>query len=203
MDHTNNPQASSWVTSANTGSDFPIQSLPFSRFQVEDELHVCVGIGDSMLDLTSLSRVDGLPEDLKKTLQWTAGGDLRPLMAAGRAAATQLRHALFAALSEGAPAVLQQLLLPHLRDRAGVQLALPVKPYNFSDFYSSIHHARRVGAMVRPDDPILPNYHWMPVAYQGRTSSILPSGTAFHRPRGQVKTPQGTPEFVPSRRLDY
>lgn len=203
IDHTHSPAARSWISSANDGSDYPVQCLPLGRFQENGSHRVCTAIGDCVLDLTGLAAAKGLPSELHEALQWIADGELYRLMAAGRTASTLLRHALFAALAEDAPEQVRSLLKPLLRDRATVQLVLPVKPRNFSDFYSSIHHARRIGALVRPDDPILPNYHWLPLAYQGRTSSVLPSGQAFPRPRGQVKTPSGIPEYVPSRRLDY
>lgn len=203
MDHTHDPEARSWIDPANEHSDFPIQNLPLGRFLHDEDPHVCVGIGDCVLDLTALARLPDLPSALRETLGYVERGDLRPLMAAGRSASTRLRHALFAALREDAPLATQVMLRSLLYDRASVRMTLPVKPQNFSDFYSSIHHARRIGALVRPNDPILPNYHWLPVAYQGRTSSILPTGSSFRRPHGQVRTAAGVPEYVPSRQLDY
>ncbi|QAA94199.1 fumarylacetoacetase [Pollutimonas thiosulfatoxidans] len=203
LDHTHNPTARSWVISANAGSDFPIQNLPLCRFEEAGESRVGCGIGDRILDLTAVAIAVELPESLRDALQYVAGGQMRPLMMAGSYAAKALRHALFAALSEDASDALQKQLKPYLRAQVDTALVLPVKPYNFSDFYSSIHHAARIGALVRPDAPILPNYHWLPVAYHGRTSSILASGTSFHRPRGQVKTLSGGPEYVSCRRLDY
>ena len=203
LDHTHNPSATSWVTSANATSDFPIQSLPLCRFQHAGEKRVGCGIGDYILDLTALANSPDAPDALRDSLLHVCGGALRPLMAAGPQVAKTMRHALFSVLSHDADAASKGLLGRFLVKRASAQLILPVRPYNFSDFYSSIHHATRIGALVRPDAPILPNYHWLPVAYQGRTSSILASGTPFTRPRGQVKTASGVPEYVPSGRLDY
>lgn len=203
IDHTHSPSATSWVTSGNEDSDFPIQSLPLCRFEHAGDKRIGCGIGDSILDLTTLANSPDAPDALRDALLHVGRGDLRPLMAAGPEAAKVMRHALFSALSQDASRATQKLIRSFLVARATTTLTLPVKPYNFSDFYSSIHHATRIGALVRPDAPILPNYHWLPVAYQGRTSSILASGTPFTRPRGQVKTASGEPAYVASGRLDY
>ncbi|HEY9218516.1 MAG TPA: fumarylacetoacetase, partial [Phenylobacterium sp.] len=110
---------------------------------------------------------------------------------------------LFAALAEGASAAERTAVDKHLRPMAGTQLLLPCRPSNFGDFYSSIHHAINIGSLVRPDNPLLPNYKWLPVGYHGRTSSIVPSGQDFHRPWGQLPGADRKPEMGPCRRLDW
>lgn len=204
LDHTHDPAALSWVDSANGHADFPLQNLPLGRWTAADgRLHAGTAIGDQVLDLGALALAPGLDEAHRQALQPLAGGELAPLMAAGPDASRALRHAVFDLLSDAAPAAWRTLAASALGPRSGVQMVLPCRTLNFSDFYSSIHHATRIGAMVRPDNPLLPNYRWLPVAYQGRTSTLLPAGQAFHRPRGQVPGADKLPSYAPSARLDY
>jgi fumarylacetoacetase len=113
-----------------------------------------------------------------------------------------LRQALSAGLQAGSAsrAVFEAAL--HCQDQ--VTLGLPCDVGDYTDFYTSIHHATTIGRQMRPDNPLLPNYKWVPIGYHGRASSIVPSGTAFHRPKGQTKAPDAaTPSFGPCQRLDY
>jgi fumarylacetoacetase len=205
IDHTHDSSQRSWLESANGHLDFPLTNLPLCRFVagVSEIPKVGIGIGDRILNATALARVGGLPSAAQAAFQYVASGELAPLMAAGPEASRAMRHAAFALLSEGVNPdhrlLVEQCLVPQKEAR----LLLPCRPLNFSDFYTSIHHAKRIGALVRPDAPLLPNYRWLPVAYTGRTSSIIPSGQAFVRPMGQTPTPSGVPEFVACRRLDY
>lgn len=204
IDHTHDPAALSWVSGANGHPDFPIQNLPLARIAGDGGEHVIAGIGDLALDLTGLARAQDLSPAAKQALRPVAGGSLLPLMAAGPDACRELRHAVFGLLHEDATAQAQALAGPLLRPRAGLDLLLPCQPPTFADFYSSIHHARRIGSLVRPDAPLTPNYTWLPVGYHGRTSTIFASGHAFRRPRGQIV--QGEDRrvaYAPSRRLDY
>lgn len=204
LDHTHDPKTRSWLASANGHADFPLQNLPLCRFAgTGGAPRVGTGIGDQVLDLTGLAGEPGLPGALRDALQPVAGGSLLPLMGAGPAASRALRHALFAALAEDAPAAERAAVDRHLRPMAGTQLLLPCRPSNFGDFYSSIHHAINIGSLVRPDNPLLPNYKWLPVGYHGRTSSILPSGQDFRRPWGQLPGADRKPEMAPCRRLDW
>jgi fumarylacetoacetase len=204
LDDTHDPAATSWVTEANGHDTFPIQNLPLARTVRNDRECVVTAIGDHALDLTSLARDAGLPAHLARALQPVAGGSLQVLMAAGPQASRALRRALFDLLRSDAD--------PRQRDRVSAQLLpltdlsllLPCRPPTFTDFYSSIHHAIRIGSLVRPDAPLLPNYKHLPVGYHGRTTSVFPGGQDFRRPQGQIV--QGSERqvvYAPSAKLDY
>ncbi|RYY70626.1 MAG: fumarylacetoacetase, partial [Comamonadaceae bacterium] len=127
---------------------------------------------------------------------------LNDFMASAPAQRRALRAALSALLAAGAPR--QSDVARCLVPMEQAEMALPARIENFSDFYSSLHHATNVGAQFRPDNPVLPNYRWLPVGYTGRTSSIRISGVDLHRPRGQVKPPAAAePVYAPSQRMDY
>jgi fumarylacetoacetase len=183
IDHTHDPALRSWVESANEPAcDFPIQNLPFATFRHASGSHVGVAIGDQVLDVT-------------EALQITS---MRSVMAMPKAGRVALRQRISALLSEVPAAA------AHLVPMGEVELVLPCEIGDYTDFYASIHHASNVGSMFRPDNPLLPNYKWLPVGYHGRTSSIVVSGTVVRRPWGQTTDqPGGPPSFTPSRRLDY
>ena len=206
-DFTHDPEALSWLEAANTAdTDFPIQNLPFGRFRragSAEPLRIGVAIGDQVLDLAALGHLD---PQIAVLLGPLAHGDLNAFMAHGRAARIALRQALFTGLSaqpSGTASLWRAradtLLLP--QDEA--EMALPCRIGDYTDFYAGIHHATAVGRLFRPDNPLLPNYRWVPIGYHGRSSSIGVSGQAFPRPWGQVKGEGDAPQFVPSRRLDY
>src|ERR1044071_5662028 len=185
IDRTHDPKLRSWVESANhPGTDFPIQNLPYCTFRRtgEERARAGVAIGDSLLDLVAFG-IDSLTEVLSMT----------------HAERTALRARISGFLttrSPGADAFLSAM--------THAELLLPCPIGDYTDFYASIHHATNVGSMFRPDNPLLPNYKWLPVAYHGRASSIVVSGTPIVRPCGQtVESPSGPPAFGPSRRLDY
>lgn len=204
LDHTHNPEVSSWVTGANQHADFPLQNLPFARAIIDGEHHVVVAIGDQALDLTVLASAPGLPDALAASLRPVAGGSLETLMAAGPQASRALRHTLFAALQEAADAAIRRAVEPHLLERSGLSLVLPCRPPTFTDFYSSIHHAIRIGSLVRPDAPLLPNYKSLPVGYHGRSTSVFRSGQDFLRPKGQIVVgPDKQVVYAPTAKLDY
>ncbi len=205
-DATHDPALKSWVESAQAADcDFPIQNLPYGRFRrakTDEPWRIGVAIGDQVLDLKlALGQCpwgDGIPE----LLQPLADGDLNAFMAQGAKARRTLRAALSAALAEGSDPgpFLELCLVP----QAQVELALPCRIGDYTDFYTGIHHATTVGKLFRPDNPLLPNYKWVPIGYHGRVSSIGVSGQRFRRPRGQVM-PAGAsaPVHAPSQRLDY
>ncbi|WP_439588994.1 fumarylacetoacetase [Hydrogenophaga sp.] len=204
IDHTHDPAATSWVTSANGHAGFPIQNLPLARIAREGSEHVVTAIGEHALDLTTLAQAPGLPGDLAQALQPVAGGSLQSLMAAGPKASRSLRRALFDLLGSHATQAQRDLASAHLLSIDGLSLLLPCRPPTFTDFYSSIHHAIRIGSLVRPDAPLLPNYRHLPVGYHGRTTSVFPGGQDFRRPHGQIV--QGTERqvvYAPSEKLDY
>ncbi len=181
----------SWVDSANEpGTDFPIQNLPFGRFKEPGDAtwRIGVAIGREIVDLQAAGLIDH--------------ADMARLMDQPTAARKRLRQALSDGLRAGSPhrAVFEAAL--HCQDQ--VTLGLPCDVGDYTDFYTSIHHATTIGQQMRSDNPLLPNYKWVPIGYHGRASSIVASGTAFYRPKGQTKAPDAaTPSFGACQRLDY
>jgi fumarylacetoacetase len=196
----------SWVESANDPAcGFPLQSLPYCVFAGEDGRARCgVGIGDLLLDLQRCSR-SGLFEGLPESIQAAClAQTLNPLLACGGAAHTDLRDRLMDLLDERADQATRDAVRAALSPINEAALLKPVNSANYTDFYASIHHATRVGRLFRPDQPLLPNYKFVPIGYHGRASSLVVSGTPVRRPRGQTKPPaDGIPAFGPSRFLDY
>jgi fumarylacetoacetase len=203
-DATHDPALKSWVPSANAaGTDFPIQNLPLGRFRrqhVDEPWRTGVAIGDQVLDLRSAAAHCPWSEGLHALLEPLAGGDLAPFMAMGRPAWKALRAALSQALAEGSDQgpFLELCLLP----MAQAEMALPCRIGDYTDFYAGIHHAVAVGRLMRPENPLLPNYKWVPIGYHGRASSVGIGG-AVKRPLGQLRAAGDVPEFGASRRLDY
>jgi fumarylacetoacetase len=194
----------SWIESANDpASDFPIQNLPYGVFLDAGRQRIGVAIGHQILDLAACAHAGllaGLPRDLFAacTAEW-----LNPLMALGAPKWAELRGHLTGLLSSEAAAPVRERLAPCLVPMRNALMQLPAQIGDYTDFYASIHHARRVGALFRPDNPLLPNYKHIPIAYHGRSSSIVASGTEIRRPHGQTKSVSGNPGFGPSRSLDY
>jgi fumarylacetoacetase len=184
--HTHDPALESWVESANRpGARFPIQNLPFGSFHDTGsrEVRLGVAIGDRVLDATAAFHLDSM----------------KSVMALPREARAGLRRRISDFLAVRRPGA-DAFLVP----MAEVELVLPCEIGDYTDFYASIHHATNVGSLFRPENPLLPNYKWLPVAYHGRASSVVLSGTPVRRPWGQIATgPAGPPVYAPSRRLDY
>jgi fumarylacetoacetase len=206
MNETHEPGLKSWVTSAHTaGSDFPIQNLPFGVFRhrgSEEPWRGAVAIGSQLVDLGALHTA-GLFEGLAaEAVGACTKASLNDYMAMGSRAWSGLRLSLSRALREGSP--LAGRLAECLVAQDAAEFAVPARIGDFTDFYSSLHHATRVGKLFRPDQPLLPNYKWVPIGYHGRSSSIVISGSALHRPVGQ-RMPAGVsePSLGPSTRLDY
>jgi fumarylacetoacetase len=190
----------SWVESANDPeTDFPLENLPFGLYEDDRQRrHTCVAIGDQVLDLPgcahegllNASQSIGLgPRGLGHVEAWRAG-EIR------RRAAELLSDAAY-----------RDRVDPHLIPQKDVRM-LPSFGVggigDYTDFYASIHHATNVGRLFRPDNPLLPNYKWVPIGYHGRASSIVISGTEVRRPCGQMKAPDAAePAFGASRSLDY
>jgi fumarylacetoacetase len=204
IDDTHNPQLRSWVESANSDdTDFPIQNLPFGVFRrkhSQETVRIGVAIGDQILDLPrcrDLGLLEGIAGDLPQAI---AAPVLNPLMALGPSVMAQLRGRLVRTLDSERGGGDPNLLVP--MDQA--ELLLPVAIGDYTDFYASVFHATNVGRIFRPDNPLLPNYKHVPIAYHGRSSSIVASGTDIRRPSGQSKAPDAPhPSFGPSQRLDY
>ncbi len=206
VDATHDPALKSWVPSANaSGTDFPVQNLPFGRFRrkgQDEPWRIGVAIGDQVLDLRLARAQCPWGDGVDALLSPLADGDLNAFMALGAAARRQMRHALSAALAEGSDQgpFLELCLVPQTQ----VELDLPCRIHDYTDFYTGIHHATAVGKLFRPDNPLLPNYKWVPIGYHGRASSIVPSGTALKRPMGQLKASDAeAPVLGASKRLDY
>jgi fumarylacetoacetase len=203
IDATHDPALRSWVDSANSpATDFPIQNLPFGVFRERDDggtARIGAAIGDQIVDLARC-RAAGLLETVPEAVRQACEAQvLNPLMALGAAAATQLRHRLSDILRAGRPERADVLVPMQSAD-----LLMPAAVGGYTDFYASIYHATNVGSLFRPENPLLPNYRHVPIAYHGRTSSLVISGTAIRRPRGQMKGGDDPmPSFRPSSRLDY
>lgn len=208
LDFTHNPNARSWLDSANVrGSDFPIQNLPhgvFRRRGSSESYRGGVAIGDQVLDLARLSTVGVLDDQAQQACESAALAELNGFMGMGRPAWRALRYALFRLLNQDAGDQVASLVRPCLVPLEAVEMKLPVQVRNYTDFYTSVYHAENVGRVIRPDHPLTPNFKWLPIAYHGRASSVVVSGTPFHRPRGQSRAP-GTPwpQFGPCMRLDF
>ena len=203
LNETHDPALRSWVESANSGTtDFPIQNLPLGVFRAQSGVGaptIGVAIGDQILDLRKsgeLGLLGGLPRDV---FDATTASTLNPLMALGHQSASILRRQVSQILSTENPTPDSRLLVP----ATDVTLDVPAVIGNYTDFYASIAHATNVGKLFRPDNPLLPNYKYVPIAYHGRASSIVVSGTPVRRPSGQVKGSDGVPVFQPTARLDY
>jgi fumarylacetoacetase len=196
-DDTHDPSLVSWVDSAAPGSDFPIQNLPLGVFSVGNRRrHACVAIGDFVLDLTELA--DLLDEEWRGDLSQPV---LNAWLARGPEAQSALRERLQELLSDER---YRDDLEPQLIGQTEVRMHLPCVVGDYTDFYVGIHHATNVGKQFRPDNPLLPNYKYVPIGYHGRASSVRVSGEPVIRPNGQRKAPDAdAPEYGPSRRLDY
>ena len=206
-DDTNAPGLRSWVESANDPSgDFPIQNLPFGVFDDARDpsgARVGVAIGDQIVDVVACAEA-GLFDAAAADAASRCGGRLDGLMAMGRDGAASLRRALSELLRVNAARDREGRVARCLVPMRDAEMSLPATIGDYSDFYASIAHATNVGSMFRPDNPLLPNYKWVPIGYHGRASSIVPSGTEVRRPSGQIRdTSDAAPTVGPTRRLDY
>ena len=205
LNDTHNPALKSWLASANSaGCDFPIQNLPFAVFRRKGSTEAFrggVAIGDQIVDLAALAKSGVLTGEAAAAAQAGAQDKLNALMALGTPAWSALRLALSRALREesAAQAALQDGLVP----QAEAEFDVPARIGDYTDFYTSVHHATNIGKQFRPDNPLLPNYKWVPIGYHGRASSIGVSGQQFRRPLGQTMPPgAAAPTFGPCKRLD-
>ena len=206
IDATHDPALRSWVTSANDpASDFPIQNLPFGVFRRRgsaESPRIGVAIGDTILDVAACAKAGLLSRDAAALGRFAADDTLNRVMAEGRDLARGARASLIEILREGSVAAAQSASL--LVAQSDAELLRPVDVGDYSDFYASIHHATNVGSMFRPDNPLLPNYKYLPIGYHGRASSIVVSGTEVTRPSGQVRDRDDAPPvYAPTKRLDY
>ena len=198
IDETHHPSLERWVDSANDPeTDFPLQNLPLCLIEgPAGAERVAIRIGDSLLPLdaveslgssdiprlsSSLRDFGQIPRATMKSVRKTA----QTFLAASANSDDRLRAALIEALS--------------------AEFLNPVECRDYTDFYASVYHATNVGSMFRPDNPLLPNYKWIPVGYHGRASSVVPSGPPIRRPSGQLSPAEegGPPSFGPCKLLDY
>jgi fumarylacetoacetase len=206
LDETHDSKVTSWVDSANVAdTDFPLQNLPFGVFRrrgEDDKAKVGVAIGDRILDLDGIQSA-GLRA--AKSLNAALHGSLNSLMALEGGARRALRRGLHALLRQDASPADRQTASRHLVAQADVEMLLPAQVGDYTDFYASIFHATNVGKLFRPDNPLLPNYKYVPIGYHGRASSLVASGTPVRRPHGQTRDGDANtaPTYGPSRALDY
>jgi fumarylacetoacetase len=205
MNETHDPALRSWVDSANGHADFPIQNLPFAMFRRQgsgEPWRGGVAIGDHIVDLSKLAQHGNLTGPARDALVAAAQPRLNEFMALGAHAASSLRLALSRGLRHDAAhkAAWRSCLVP----QADAEYRVPARIGDYTDFYTSMHHATNVGRLFRPDQPLLPNYKWLPIGYHGRASTIGISGQTFKRPKGQRMPPDGAaPQLAPSARLDW
>jgi fumarylacetoacetase len=202
LNETHDPTLRSWVASANLpGTDFPIQNLPLCAFRMQGRgpFRIGAAIGDSLVDLANPAVARLLEPQIARACESPA---LNELMVLGPDAWSSLRRCLSRALAQGS--AMPDGLRAALVAQTDVEYSLPARIGDFSDFYTSIYHATAVGRLMRPDQPLLPNYKWVPIAYHGRASSVCVSGSAVRRPYGQIRLPGAEqPVVAASRRLDY
>ncbi len=212
LNETHDPALRSGVESANApGTDFPLQNLPFGVFRrasSQEAFRVGVAIGDQILDLTAAHASGAFNGgasggvDALAAMQACCAPTLNDLMDLGPRAWSALRRALSRALRQGAPT--QTLLATCLLPQTEAEYAVPARIGDYTDFYTSVHHATNIGRLLRPDNPLLPNYKWLPIGYHGRSSSIGISGQPVRRPVSQVMRPGASePVLAASARLDY
>ena len=204
------PARESWVESANDGrSDFPIQNLPFGVFSLDAEPEsgrVGIAIGDMILDVAAAHDAGLIGDEGKVGAVACGSPRLNELMSLDRGDRSGLRHAVADLLDRASDrgrrsAKLRKRLLVPMADAV---THVPAEIGDYSDFYASIDHATNVGTMFRPDNPLLPNYKYVPIGYHGRASSIVPTGSYIKRPMGQTRDDPSTPPvFGPAQRLDY
>jgi fumarylacetoacetase len=203
LDQTHDPQRQSFVASANGHADFPIQNLPLGVFSRPGGApRAGVAIGDYIFDLQAAFHDGVFDGEAERAAESASGSTLNGLLALGAGPRRALRAFLSDLLAADSPAAGQ--MNQYMHPAADCTLHLPAVIGDYTDFYVGIHHATSVGKLFRPDNPLLPNYKYLPIGYHGRASSILPSGTPLRRPNGQSKPPdKDVPVVGPSRRLDY
>lgn len=202
-----NTPGNSWVRSANGHADFPLQNLPLGIFSRGDDApRGGVAIGDAILDLRAALEAGLFAGEANAAATLAANGCLNAYFAAGGAARRALRTALLSLLDEGSPDAerLQGMAGQLLHPMDECRLHMPARVGDYTDFYVGIHHATNVGKLFRPDNPLLPNYKYVPIAYHGRASTLCVSDTRIRRPHGQTLAPgESVPALTPSQRLDY
>jgi fumarylacetoacetase len=203
LDQTHDPALRSFVQSANGHPDFPIQNLPLGIFsRREGELRGGIAIADQILDLKAAVARGVFSGEAAAAAEAASGPALNAFFALGSPTRRAFRARLDQLLARGSPE--QAKIEPLLHKAQDCTMHLPARVGDYTDFYAGIHHATNVGKQLRPENPLLPNYKYVPIGYHGRASSIGASGSAVRRPNGQRKAADAdAPSFGSSRRLDY
>ncbi|MBT0669435.1 fumarylacetoacetase [Novosphingobium profundi] len=203
IDETHDPALLSWVESANDHADFPIQNLPLGVVShLGGPGRGAIAIGEMVLDLAALAASGLLEGDAQAAAEAGCGESLNALLALGHLPRRALRRAVSALLAAGSAHrdAIEGLLIPMAQTRP----QLPARIGDYSDFYVGIHHAQGVGALFRPDQPLLPNYKHIPIGYHGRASTVRTSDTPLVRPHGQIRdAATGAVRYEPTARLDF
>ena len=192
INETHDQNLKSWVESANDpNTDFPIQNLPVCKYIENGEENIGILIGDFILDFKGYfnSTMSEGFEDMNLEL----------------ASSSKVRNQIQKDLSDTASETTKKLIKENLlMNRNDVEFSVPFEIADYTDFYCSIYHATNVGKLFRPDNPLMPNYKWIPIGYHGRASSIVTSGTDFKRPKGQNRSDaEKDPIYIPSKAMDY
>lgn len=206
LNKTHDPKLKSWVVSANDHSDFPIQNLPFAIFRKSkgnQNFRVGVAIGDQIIDMSKAHELEIFPDLMEFSKVFTEDS-LNSFMSLNKSTWSKVREVLSKSLADDISASNQDLIQRCFVRQNAVEYKVPANIGDYTDFYTSINHATNVGKLFRPDNPLLPNYQWIPIGYHGRSSSIEVSGHSFKRPNGQLKDPDlDAPVLKPCKRLDY
>jgi fumarylacetoacetase len=207
IDATHDMRRKSWVASANAHPEFPLQNLPFAVFSPRGEApRGGVAIGDELFELKAANNAGLFSGAAAQAAEAASGATLNPLFSLGAALRAALRARLVDLLDADAA---ERPRIEGLRGRllhraVDCTLHLPARIGDYTDFFAGIHHATNTGRLLRPDNPLMPNYKYLPVGYHGRASSVVASGTPVHRPGGQRKpASEAVPSFGPSRSLDF
>jgi fumarylacetoacetase len=205
IDRTHTPGRRSSVASANGHPEFPIQNLPLGVFSpAGGKARGGIAIGDHIFDLSAALKLGLFSGLAAEAAQAACGGMLNALFALSRESRRALRHAVGDLLDAENGAAIEGLQAQLLHRAADCELALPAAVGDYTDFFAGIHHATNAGKLLRPDNPLLPNYKYVPVGYHGRASSVVVSGAPVRRPHGQRKpAAEPFPSFGPSRNLDF
>ncbi len=206
MINTNDPSLTSWIE-VSPSSDFPIQNLPFGIFKTQSSSpRIGVAIGDQVIDLAILNKL-GFMDNLKIDNSVFTNQYLNDFIALGKQTTKSVRERISHLLNANTADLrdnkeAQAKVLHYI---SNVQMQMPVKIGDYTDFYSSIDHATNVGTMLRdPKNALFPNWKHLPVGYHGRSSSIVISGTSIHRPKGQTKPSETEPPvYGPCKSLDF
>ena len=205
IDQTHDPALTSWVDTANGHTQFPIQNLPLGVFSpAGGKARGGIAIGGHIFDLSAALKLGLFSGLAAEAAQAACGGMLNALFALSRESRRALRHAVGDLLDAENGAAIEGLEAQLLHWGADCEIALPAAVGDYTDFFAGIHHATNAGKLLRPDNPLLPNYKHVPVGYHGRASSVVVSGTPVRRPHGQRKpAAEPAPSFGPSRNLDF